>query len=124
VCERAQLVIPLATRTGAQFFDEHGADAVMPCRPVDGERSYFRHLWAERCELAAAADLASACGHDEAGRVDGELLDRAWQEMPFDEVRRDQRVDVTRVMSFGRPEYRASRSGHSVCPLLSDVGQR
>ena len=27
--------------------------------------------------------------------MDGELVERAWQQVPFDEVRRDQRVDVS-----------------------------
>ena len=110
-------------KAGTQLLDALCAYTKMSRRPVDCERTHFRDLRAEWGQLAAPDDLSPSSRHHESRRVDGELIERAWQEMPFDQVRRNKRVDVARVVSFGGAKGRSGRSGHSVCPLLSHVGQ-
>ncbi len=83
----------------------------MSRRLVDGERTHFRDLRAERRQLGAADDLSPSSRHDESRRMDGELVERARQQMPFDEVRRDQRVDAgaRRAVSAVRSVVRVDR---------------
>src|SRR4051812_2396208 len=126
VRERTELLVALAAGAQAELVDDHHADAAAACRAVDGEGSHLGDVRAERRQLGAADNLSRLDGDNEALRMDGELAEGAWQQVPLFEVGLDEREELLRVGGSCRPECdsRPRSSGHAPSPTAPSAASR
>ena len=92
VRERAQLLESFAQRAPPQLVDDQRADAFPAFARIDRQRADFGDVGAQRRELGAADDAASARRDDESRGVNRQLAERARQEVTLLEAGRNEGV--------------------------------
>jgi hypothetical protein len=97
MCERAQLLEPVETRTMSQFLDQGPPNAERTRAAIDHQRSDLRHAGAQWRQLGASDNPAAASRDDETVRVNRQLTGLARQQPAFFEMCRDQAMQRRRL---------------------------
>ena len=121
VGQRAQPFVAGAPRPEMNLVDDLPAEPLPASAGVHRQRSHFGELAAERCELGAANDFSAADRHDEARRVDRDLVEPPRQQVAFAKIARDQGVQGLGVGRPRRTQGHATVGRHACAPNVASA---